>query len=86
MNTICPICLSNLRKNGKVVFRCNHQMHLKCYLESLKHATIECPLCKKSINENKKYFRFLNIKFENVIKDVKNKFTLDNLLDFFDKD
>lgn len=86
MNTICPICLLNIRKNGKVIFRCNHQMHLKCYLESLKHATIECPLCKKGITENKKYYRFLNIKFKNVIEDVKNKFTLDKLIDFFEKD
>lgn len=86
MNSICPICLSNIKDRGKVILKCNHQMHLKCYLESLKHAIMECPLCKKSIADNKKYFKFLNSKFETVIKEVKNKFTIDKLIDFFEKD
>ena len=81
MNTICPICLQKMRKNNLVIFKCKHQMHLKCYLESLKHATIKCPLCKDSLNENKKYFKFLNKKFEKVVDSL----TIEKILNSFDK-
>ena len=56
-------------------------MHLRCYLVSLKHANIKCPLCKDSLNENKKYFKFLNKKFEKVVDSL----TIEKILDSFDK-
>lgn len=83
MNSICPICLVKIKKNGNVIFKCNHQMHLKCYIECLKNTVIKCPLCKKPVNENKKYYKFLNSKFENVIK---SNFAIENLIDYFEKD
>lgn len=81
MNSKCPICLVKIRKTGHVTFKCGHQLHLKCYLESLKHAVHKCPLCRKNINENKKYFTFLNTNFELII----NKKVKEYMLGFFDK-
>jgi len=83
MNTICPICLVKIKKISKVTLSCNHQMHLKCYMESLKHTTIKCPFCKKSIKENISYYKFLNNKFENLLENVKNTISIDKLLDDF---
>lgn len=86
MNKICPICLGNVSKKGKVILHCNHCLHLKCYMECLKYNVIECPLCKKSINENKRYFKFLNKKFNHVVENLKNTFSLEKLFKTLDLD
>jgi len=79
MNAVCPICIRNVHKRGKVILQCEHCMHLKCYTECLKFNVIECPLCKRSITENKKYFLFLNKKFNSVVENLKNTFSLEKL-------
>ena len=84
MNKICPICLGNVYSKGKVILQCEHCMHLKCYIECLKYNLIECPLCKRSINENKIYFKFLNKKFNRVVENLKNTFSLEKLFNSLD--
>lgn len=84
MNKRCPICLDNIKENGIVILNCKHQIHLKCYMEGLKHAIVKCPLCKKNINDNKKYYKFLNNKFNNVVENVTNTLSIEKLLETFE--
>ena len=50
----------------------------------MKYNLIECPLCKRSINENKRYFKFLNKKFNKVVENLKNTFSLEKLFNSLD--
>jgi hypothetical protein len=80
MNKICPICLMKISKTGKVILDCNHGLHLKCYIECIKHNIIKCPLCQKHIKQNKSYLLFLNDKFTNVMENLQNTLSLESIL------
>ena len=70
MNKTCCICLEKLKRNGKVIFKCGHSIHLCCYIECLKNDTIFCPLCRVKIQENVDYYNFINLKFSIIIKNL----------------
>lgn len=72
MNTVCCICLDKLDKTDKVIFKCNHCIHLNCYIESLKHDNIFCPLCRSIIKPNVNYYNYLNDKLLIIINNVKS--------------
>lgn len=46
---ICPICRDELTVNNLIIFRCNHKLDLKCFIELLERdylRDIKCPLCR----------------------------------------
>jgi len=48
MDTECSICLTPLDKNDKSLITvncCNHQFHVKCYLQWMSRKRT-CPLCR----------------------------------------
>lgn len=77
----CCICLNDVGDNGIVTFKCNHKIHLKCYIECLMNNTIFCPLCRVRIEENIKYYNLINKKFNFLYNHIqKDKDRYNNIL------
>ena len=54
-NSICSICLNNLKIDQTCVTPCIHLFHRKC-LQKVFHVTRNCPLCSQSILASSKRF------------------------------
>jgi len=67
----CSICLEKLTEKGKVTFDCGHSLHLSCFMTCLKNDTIFCPLCRQRIEDNVKYYNFLNLRLNHIVNNFK---------------
>jgi uncharacterized C2H2 Zn-finger protein len=74
--SLCCICLTKLTDKGIVILKCQHKIHLNCYIECLLNNTIFCPLCRQIIDDHIKYYNFINKKmnfiYDNWKKNEKN--------------
>tara|TARA_Y100001937_G_C7009724_1_gene280391 strand:+ start:82 stop:705 length:624 start_codon:yes stop_codon:yes gene_type:complete len=41
----CPVCCDTITNKELMVFECGHIMHEECFIESVDHGFIDCPLC-----------------------------------------
>jgi len=69
-NEECSICLSKVNK-PRCKTKCNHVFHITCLKEWLKMNTT-CPLCRKSISDDKDKEEVLIILVESIMERIQD--------------